>query len=149
MVCSSPKSSLRDSILLFRTQVYKTRDLCGIFLAKSSSIKRVFETRVLYTTRVSKTRYASLLKPFKRVLTYYLSPLTMLVCKIPHFFNGGFTFSVFILWFWLFCALILVGVIWFVIWWAFGSLLWFDFGWVSTVVHGWRWWAWKAPAMEV
>ena len=53
------------------------------------------------------------------------------------FFNGGFTFSVFILWFWLFCgfcALISVGVIWFVIWWAFGFLLRFDFGWVLVVV---------------
>ena len=53
------------------------------------------------------------------------------------FFNDGFTFSVFILWFWLFCqfcALISVGVIWFVIWWVFGFLLRFDFGWVLTVV---------------
>ena len=53
------------------------------------------------------------------------------------FFNGGFTFSVFILWFWLFygfCALISVGVIWFVIWWASGFLLRFDFGWVLAVV---------------
>ena len=50
------------------------------------------------------------------------------------FFNSGFTFSVFILWFWLFCALISVGVIWFMIWWAFGFLLRFDFGWVLTVV---------------
>ena len=49
------------------------------------------------------------------------------------FFNGEFTFSVFILWFWLFCgfcALISVGVIWFVIWWVSGFLLRFDFGWV-------------------
>ena len=54
-----------------------------------------------------------------------------------YFFNGGSTFSVFILWFWLFCgfcALISVGVIWFVIWWASGFLLWFDFGWVLAVV---------------
>ena len=29
LVWSSPKSSLRDSILLFRTRVSKTRDLCG------------------------------------------------------------------------------------------------------------------------
>ena len=29
---SSLKSSLRDSVLLFRTQVYETRDLCGIIL---------------------------------------------------------------------------------------------------------------------
>ena len=53
------------------------------------------------------------------------------------FFNGRFTFSVFILWFWLFCrfcVLISVGVIWFVIWWVFGFLLRFDFGWVLTVV---------------
>ena len=50
------------------------------------------------------------------------------------FFNGGFTFSVFILWFWLFCALISVGVIWFVIWWASEFLLRFDFGWVLVVV---------------
>ena len=53
------------------------------------------------------------------------------------FFNGGFTFSVFILWFWLFCgfcALISVGVIWFVIWWVFGFLLRFDFSWVLAVV---------------
>ena len=41
------------------------------FSSKSSSIKRVFETRVLYTTRVSKTQDASLLTPFKHVLTYY------------------------------------------------------------------------------
>ena len=53
------------------------------------------------------------------------------------FFNGGFTFSVFILWFWLFCGfctLISVGVIWFVIWWASGFLLRFDFDWVLAVV---------------
>ena len=53
------------------------------------------------------------------------------------FFNGGFTFSVFILWFWLFCGfcdLISVGVIWFVIWSASGFLLRFDFGWVLAVV---------------
>ena len=50
------------------------------------------------------------------------------------FFNDRFTFSVFILWFWLFCALILIGVIWFVIWWAFGFLLRFDFGWILAVV---------------
>ena len=54
-----------------------------------------------------------------------------------YFFNGGFTFNVFILWFWLFCGfcvLISVGVIWFVIWWASGFLLRFDFGWVLAVV---------------
>ena len=35
----------------------------------------VFKPRVLYGTQVSKTQDASLLKPFKRVLTYYiLSP---------------------------------------------------------------------------
>ena len=53
------------------------------------------------------------------------------------FVNGGFIFNVFILWFWLFCgfcALISVGVIWFVIWWASGFLLQFDFGWVLAVV---------------
>ena len=53
------------------------------------------------------------------------------------FFNGRFTFSIFILWFLLFCgfcALISVGVIWFVIWWASRFLLWFDFGWVLAVV---------------
>ena len=32
LFCSSSKSSLRDLILLFRTQVYKTRDLYGIIL---------------------------------------------------------------------------------------------------------------------
>ena len=54
-----------------------------------------------------------------------------------YFFNGGFTSIVFFLWFWLFCefcTLILVGVIWFVIWWAFGFLLRFDFGWVLALV---------------
>ena len=53
------------------------------------------------------------------------------------FFNGGFTFSVFILWFWLFCGfctLISVGVIWFVILWASGFLLQFYFGWVLAVM---------------
>ena len=30
-------------------------------------------------------------------------------------------------------------------WWLFG----FNFGWVLAIVHGWRWWVWKAPAMEV
>ena len=40
------------------------------------------------------------------------------------------------------CDLILAGFWpW---WWS-----WFDFGWVSAVVRGWRWWAWKVPAMEV
>ena len=49
------------------------------------------------------------------------------------FFNSGFTFSIFILRFWLFCGfcvLISVGVIW----WASGFLLRFDFGWVLAVV---------------
>ena len=32
LFCSSSKSSLRDLIFLFRTQVYKTRDLYGIIL---------------------------------------------------------------------------------------------------------------------
>ena len=53
------------------------------------------------------------------------------------FFNDGFTFSVFILWFWLFCgfcALISVDAIWFVIWWASRFLLRFDFDWVLAVV---------------
>ena len=50
-----------------------------------------------------------------------------LICDLV----GFFTFNVFILWFWLFCgfcALISIDVIWFVIWWASGFLLWFDFG---------------------
>ena len=56
------------------------------------------------------------------------------------FVNGGFIFSVFILWFWLFCgfcALISVGVIW----WASGFLLRFDFRWVlaMVVVVIWFW----------
>ena len=60
------------------------------------------------------------------------------------FFNDGFTFSVFILWFWLFCqfcALISVGVIWFVIWWVSRFLLRFDFDWVlaMVVVVIWFW----------
>ena len=60
------------------------------------------------------------------------------------FFNGGFTLCVFILWLWLFCgfyALISVGVIWFMIWWASGFLLRFDFGWVLAmmVVVIWFW----------
>ena len=60
------------------------------------------------------------------------------------FFNGGFTFSVFILWFWLFCwfcALISVGVIWFVIWWVSRFLFRFDFDWVlaMVVVVIWFW----------
>ena len=46
-VLQVPKSSLRDSVLLFRTRVLKTRDLCGIFcpthLAQRLT-KRVFET---------------------------------------------------------------------------------------------------------
>ena len=48
------------------------------------------------------------------------------------FFNGGFTFSVFILWFWLFCALISVGVILIcdlVGFWVFVVIwFWLDFG---------------------
>ena len=63
------KSSLKDSVWLCRTQVFKTRDLYGIVVSNSSSTKRVFKSRV------SKTWDASLLKPFKCVLTYYiLSP---------------------------------------------------------------------------
>ena len=50
------------------------------------------------------------------------------------FFNSGFTFSVFILWFLLFCTMISAGVIWFVIWWASRFLLRFDFGWILAVV---------------
>ena len=49
-VVQVPKSSLRDSVLLFRTQVLKTRDLCCIFCPTHPAqilAKRVFETRVL------------------------------------------------------------------------------------------------------
>ena len=59
LVCSSPKSSLRESVLLFRTRVYKTGDLCGIILPW-----------VLDWNRVFKTRDASLQKIFKHLLTY-------------------------------------------------------------------------------
>ena len=40
--------------------------------SKSASRKRVFKTRVLYGTRVSKTQNASLQMPFIPVLTYYI-----------------------------------------------------------------------------
>ena len=63
------KSSLKDSVLICRTRVFKTRDLCGIIVSNSSSTKRVFKYRV------SKTWDASLLKPFKCVLTYYILSL--------------------------------------------------------------------------
>ena len=72
---SQRKSSLKDSVLLCKTRVFRTRDLCGIIVSNSASRKRVFKPPVLYGTRVSKTRDASLQKSFKRVLTYYfLSP---------------------------------------------------------------------------
>ena len=66
------KSSLKDSVFLCRTQIFKTRDLCNIIMSSSASRKRVFKPRVLYGTRVSKTRDASLQLSFKRVLTYYI-----------------------------------------------------------------------------
>ena len=62
-------------IFICRMRVFKTWELCGILLSKSSSTKRVFESRVLYRTRVSKTQDASLLKHLKHVLTYYIDYL--------------------------------------------------------------------------
>ena len=67
---SRRKLSLKNSIWLCRTRVFKTRDRCGIIVSNSSSMKRVFKPRILYRTRVSKTWDASLLKPFKRNLLY-------------------------------------------------------------------------------
>ena len=66
---------LQIVFILYGNWVFKTRDLCGILVSNSASRKRVFKPRVLYGTQVSKTQDASLLKPFKCVLTYYiLSP---------------------------------------------------------------------------
>ena len=69
---SRRKSSLKDSVLLCRTQIFKTRDLYSIIVSYSTSRKRVFKPRVLYGTRVSKTRNASLQLSFKCLLTYYI-----------------------------------------------------------------------------
>ena len=59
-------------LFFYGNRVFKTRYLCGIIVSNSVSRKRVFKPRVLYGTRVSKTRDVNLLKPFKRVLTYYI-----------------------------------------------------------------------------
>ena len=42
IILQVPKSSLRDSVLLSRTQVYKTRDLSGIIFSNSPSGKWAF-----------------------------------------------------------------------------------------------------------
>ena len=50
IVVQVPKSSLRDSVLPFRTRILKSRDLCGIFCPTHPAQRtktRVFETRVL------------------------------------------------------------------------------------------------------
>ena len=59
-------------LFFYGNRVFKTWYLCGIIVSNSASRKRVFKPRVLYGTRVSKTRDVNLLKPFKRVLTYYI-----------------------------------------------------------------------------
>ena len=56
-------------------------------MSNLASRKRVFKPRVLYGTRVSKTRDASLQLSFKRVLTYIFYPLTMLVPKYLHIYS--------------------------------------------------------------
>ena len=59
-------------LFFYGNRVFKTQYLCGIIVSNSASRKRVFKPRVLYGTRVSKTRDVNLLKPFKCVLTYYI-----------------------------------------------------------------------------
>ena len=62
-------------LFFYGNQVFKTRDLCGILVSNSTNRKWVFKPQVIYGSRVSKTRDTCLLKPFKRVLAYYiLSP---------------------------------------------------------------------------
>ena len=56
------KSSLRDSVLLFRTQVYKTRDLCGI-------IRPTHQVGIEFLTLKFQTKIESI-------------KLEILVCKI-------------------------------------------------------------------
>ena len=59
-------------LFFYGNQVFKTRDLYSIIVSNSTSRKWVFKPRVLYGTWVSKTWDTSLLKLFKRVLTYYI-----------------------------------------------------------------------------
>ena len=53
---SQRKSSLKDSIWLCRTRVFKTRDLCGIIVSNSSSTKRVFKPRIYILLKVEAQR---------------------------------------------------------------------------------------------
>ena len=56
-----------------RLEIYVAKTCPGQQVgSKSASRKRVFKTRVLYGTRVSKTQDASLQMPFIPVLTYYI-----------------------------------------------------------------------------
>ena len=74
-------------LFFYGNQVFKTRDLCDIIVSNSASRKRVFKPWVLYGTRVSKTRDANLLKPFKRMLTYYIQSPYYANPQISHVFN--------------------------------------------------------------
>ena len=78
---------LQIVLILYGNWVFKTRYLCGIIVSNSASRKRVFKPRVLYGTRVSKTWDVNLLKPFKRVLTYYIQSPYYANLQISPVFN--------------------------------------------------------------
>ena len=75
------KLSLKDLVLLFRTRVYKTRDLCGINNSNLACENRVFEPWVLDGNRANKTSDASLQYCFKThdSLLYSLPQITSLL----------------------------------------------------------------------
>ena len=69
---------LKSRFLLCRNWVFKTQDLRGHFKTSQQVQSGVSKTWVLF-------RYwdAIFLNPFKSWLTYYIDPLTLLLCKFP------------------------------------------------------------------
>ena len=109
LVCSSPKSSLRELVLLFRTRVYKIGDLCGIILPW-----------VLDWNRVFKTRDASLQKIFKRLLTYdIVSPHYARLQISPIFLCLIAILKILFIWPFFLCYQILKSTIWYQNQWFF------------------------------
>ena len=127
LVCSSPKLSLRESVLLFRTRVYKTGDLCGIILPW-----------VLDWNRVFKTRDASLQKIFKHLLTYdIVSPHYARLQISPIFLCLIAILKILFIWPFFLCYQILKSTIWYQNQWFFFFLILIILAhWVSKLVIG-------------
>ena len=87
VVLQVPKLILKDSVFLFRTRVYKTRDLSGIIFSNSPSGNQVFNPRVLDWNWVYKTRDASLQFSSNHVLTYDIISSHFASLQIPSLFS--------------------------------------------------------------